>query len=58
MYLRLAWFPGSVVGLPVDMELNRPHGVFVDAQGTRYIADSANHRVLKLQKPIGSKAGA
>ncbi|MBN8218904.1 MAG: hypothetical protein J0L75_19855 [Spirochaetes bacterium] len=35
---------------PLKTELRRPHGVYVDRAGTIYIADSANHRVLKIAK--------
>jgi sugar lactone lactonase YvrE len=35
-------------GPPLDAELNQPHGVHVDANGVLYIADSSNHRVLKI----------
>jgi DNA-binding beta-propeller fold protein YncE len=41
----------GVGGPPQKVELNRPHGVFVDPQGTLYIADSDNHRVLKIEVP-------
>lgn len=37
-------------GPPLAAQLNQPHGVFVDASGTLYIADSMNNRVLKIQK--------
>ncbi|GAB4146932.1 MAG: hypothetical protein Tsb009_19880 [Planctomycetaceae bacterium] len=32
-------------GKPRTCRLNRPHGVFVDQNGTVYIGDSSNHRV-------------
>ncbi|MSR57543.1 MAG: hypothetical protein EXS05_07710 [Planctomycetaceae bacterium] len=35
-------------GPPRACRLDRPHGVFVDAQGNVYIGDSSNHRVRKL----------
>jgi sugar lactone lactonase YvrE len=35
-------------GPPREVELNQPHGVFVAPDGTLYIADSTNHRVLKV----------
>jgi sugar lactone lactonase YvrE len=41
----------GVGGPPQKVELNRPHGVFVAPQGTLYIADSDNHRVLKIEVP-------
>jgi sugar lactone lactonase YvrE len=37
-------------GSPLHAELNQPHGVYVHADGTLYIADSHNHRVLKIGK--------
>jgi sugar lactone lactonase YvrE len=36
-------------GPPLEAELNQPHGVYVDANGAIYIADSSNHRVLKIE---------
>jgi sugar lactone lactonase YvrE len=38
----------GVGGPALQVELARPHGVFVDRHGTLYIADSDNHRVLRL----------
>ena len=35
---------------PEQVELNQPHGVYVDAKGTLYIVDSLNNRVLKKVK--------
>jgi DNA-binding beta-propeller fold protein YncE len=35
-------------GEPLGTALDRPHGVFVAADGALYIADSGNHRVLEL----------
>jgi DNA-binding beta-propeller fold protein YncE len=35
-------------GPPEQAELNQPHGVTVRADGTLYIADSSNNRVLKI----------
>ena len=32
------------------MPLGRPHGVYVHADGTLYIADSYNHRILAAKK--------
>ena len=32
-------------GDPKKCRLNRPHGIFVDANGTVYIGDSSNHKV-------------
>lgn len=37
-------------GDPLALELNQPHGVYVHPDGTLYIADSSNHRVLKVVK--------
>ncbi len=37
------------IGWPaLEVELNQPHGVFVDARGALYISDSSNHRVLRV----------
>lgn len=35
-------------GAPDACELNRPHGVTVHRDGTLYITDSYNHRILKI----------
>ena len=35
-------------GPPLEIELNEPHGVTVHRDGSLYIADSANDRVLKI----------
>jgi hypothetical protein len=35
---------------PDRADLNQPHGVFVHPSGDLYIADSSNHRVLKLER--------
>jgi sugar lactone lactonase YvrE len=40
---------GGVGGPPRQVELNKPHGVFLDRHGALYISDSENGRVLKLQ---------
>jgi len=37
-------------GSPLEVELNQPHGVYVHKDGSLYISDSSNHRVLKLEK--------
>lgn len=37
-------------GPPENAELNQPHGVYVHRDGTLYIADSSNDRVLKIEK--------
>lgn len=44
--------PGSagVGGPPLRLELNRPHGVFLDRDNTLYIVDSSNDRVLKIER--------
>jgi DNA-binding beta-propeller fold protein YncE len=39
----------GVGGPPERVELNQPHGVHVDAAGVLYIADSSNHRILKIE---------
>jgi hypothetical protein len=40
----------GVGGPPLEVELNQPHGVYVHQDGTLYISDSSNHRVLKVVK--------
>lgn len=37
-------------GDPLQCGLARPHGIYVDAQGTLYIGDSENHRVRVVRK--------
>jgi streptogramin lyase len=37
-------------GPPVDCRLARPHGVWVDPDGTVFIGDSENHRVRALRR--------
>ena len=37
-------------GPPENVQMRQPHGVFVDANGTIYISDSFNDRVLKIVK--------
>jgi len=37
-------------GEPERAELNRPHGVTVHKDGTLYIADSDNARILKITR--------
>lgn len=39
----------GVGGLPLDVELRQPHGVHVHTDGTLYIADTGNHRVLAIR---------
>ena len=40
----------GVGGPPETVELNQPHGVHVDRDGTLFIVDSLNNRVLKMVK--------
>lgn len=35
---------------PTRTELNRPHGVAVDARGRLWISDSYNHRILRIRR--------
>ena len=44
--------PGArgVGGPPLEVELNQPHGVYVHRDGTLYITDSHNQRVLKITR--------
>jgi hypothetical protein len=37
-------------GPPEQAELNQPHGVTIDRSGVLYIADSLNHRVLRIEQ--------
>jgi hypothetical protein len=39
---------GGVGGPPLAVDLNQPHGVYVHESGALFIADSSNHRVLKV----------
>jgi len=41
---------GAAGGPPLECDLNQPHGVTVHRDGTLYICDSSNHRVLKIVK--------
>lgn len=41
---------GGVGGPAEHVELNQPHGVYVHRSGAIYIADSTNHRILKIEK--------
>ncbi|MFO0948245.1 MAG: hypothetical protein U1D30_20370 [Planctomycetota bacterium] len=41
---------GGVNGPPLAIQLNKPHGVLVHPNGTIYISDSSNGRVLKIEK--------
>lgn len=38
----------GIGGPPDKLQLNQPHGVYLDKQGALYISDSMNHRVLKI----------
>lgn len=40
----------GVGGPPLECELNQPHGVTVHRDGTLYISDSSNNRVLRIEK--------
>lgn len=40
----------GVGGPPLEVELNQPHGVHVRQDGTLYISDSSNHRVLRIEQ--------
>jgi hypothetical protein len=37
-------------GNPLECNLARPHGIFIDADGSVYIGDSEAHRVRVLRK--------
>ena len=41
---------GKLGGDPLKCELNKPHGVYVRADGTLYICDSDNNRVLMIKR--------
>ena len=41
---------GAVGVSPETCDLNKPHGVYVHPDGTIYIADSGNERVLKIKR--------
>lgn len=41
---------GALGGSPLDCELARPHGVTVHRDGTLYITDSYNNRILRIEK--------
>lgn len=38
----------GIGGPPNQLEMNQPHGVYVHSSGDLYIADSHNHRILKV----------
>ena len=40
----------GIGGPPLEVELNQPHGVYVHKNGSLYISDSSNHRVVKIVK--------
>ena len=39
---------GGIDGPPSGVELNQPHGVYLNSDGVLYICDSYNHRILKV----------
>lgn len=41
---------GGLDGPPEKAELNQPHGVTVHKDGTLYISDSSNNRVLRIER--------
>jgi sugar lactone lactonase YvrE len=41
---------GGVGGPSDQLQLNQPHGVYLDDKGTLYIADSVNDRVLRIEQ--------
>lgn len=41
---------GTLGGSPLDCDLARPHGVTIHRDGTLYITDSYNHRILRIEK--------
>ncbi len=42
--------PGKLGGSPLECDLARPHGVTVHRDGTVYITDSYNNRILRIEK--------
>ena len=40
---------GGIGGVPEQVELNQPHGVYIDRSGVLYISDSSNRRVLRVR---------
>ena len=40
----------GIGGPPEKVELNQPHGVYVDLSGKLYITDSYNHRILRIDR--------
>jgi len=41
---------GGLGSPPAELQLNQPHGVYVDRSGTIFICDSLNHRVLRIDR--------
>jgi sugar lactone lactonase YvrE len=41
---------GGLGGPPEQAQLSQPHGVYVDRTGVLYIADSSNHRVVRIER--------
>lgn len=40
----------GVGGPPLEVEMNQPHGVYRHRDGTLYVSDSSNHRILKMTR--------
>jgi DNA-binding beta-propeller fold protein YncE len=40
----------GIGGPPNEAALAQPHGVYADSSGTIYIADSSNHRIVKIER--------
>jgi len=38
-------------GDPLACKMSRPHGIFVDADGSIYVGDSEAHRVRVIRRP-------
>ena len=41
---------GGLDGSPLDVELARPHGIGIAPDGSMYLSDSDNNRLLKITK--------
>ena len=41
---------GGLIWLPLQLQLNQPHGVFVDKDGSLYISDSWNGRMIRIHQ--------
>ena len=41
---------GGINGPPLEAELNRPHGVTIAPDGSLYIVDSYNNRILRVRR--------